>query len=82
MLTRDKNDSKHPAGGGSSLPERAKFGTPHGACTEIQNSASYTLCPPSQKICLPSFIDVGPAVWKFQVFENVVTARTHGRADT
>ena len=28
---------------------------------------------------VPSFIDVGPAVWELQGFENVDTARTDGQ---
>lgn len=67
--------------------EKNRTVLPCGACTEIQNSTSQMFSPETLRICMPSDIDIGPAVPKPLGFENFTpgvrrtVARTDQRTD-
>ena len=46
---------------------------------KFKNSTSWKFCPPTHRIYMPSFIDVGPAVLEPWGLENIDIARMHRR---
>ena len=70
-LSPDQNTSKSPCSVGhlSRVAHMPKF----------KNSTSWKFCPPTHRIYMPSFIDVGPAVLEPWGLENIDIARMHRR---